>query len=1229
MARGAHVSPPTTSLPKVEFEVIHDEKLKLPGGIHDKQAESFGYNHYAEFRRPEYYIRHIEPLESDLAKTVEYDMDEQDQEWLDAVNAEPAKIQIGGITQESFEIIMDRLEKEWFDLTKNIPKPDFAMPSEDSTCAICDDSEGENSNAIVFCDGCNLAVHQDCYGVPYIPEGQWLCRKCTVSPENPVECILCPNEGGAFKQTVHGEWVHLLCAIWIPETRVANDVFMEPVTGIERISKQRWKLRCTICDIREGACIQCTKPSCFVAFHATCARKDKLLLPMKSAHGAEPASLTCFCDRHLPQEQQDARAAALLLDETHQRAAPNTQLSKSARAYAKTYKPGPPLVPHIITERILKYVNRIKIWKKTETVWQLCRYWSLKREARRGAPLLKRLHLEPWTAAAGTKVLSEEEKLMKLDQLVRLRQDLINVQKINSFVRDREYRKLRQNEIIYEVLSEALFPSHAHLRTAFEKIAAIDRNDYFRNPVSKSDVPDYYEIIKNPLCWTEIDAKLDKHQYWDLQSFRDDIELVANNALLYNKHSTAFHKAAARVKKEGNTLLNLLEPWKMVHPPHAQPPINGHASRENDEGDTDNHSAAPEMPPPLGDLEPPLDILELLMSSDLIKEDLNMELDVDPVTALLNYELARMKPAPPDPSPPAALPRQRKKKPKPKRDRKAEAERAKANKAKERESAAARAAQLDKEEEEEAERAAALMGDEENRELGDLEKARRRELHATLDASAGFRAPRTRGAMAAAAAFEAEAHGSTPISGSSSISVPASAGPSRPPDSTDKSHWKRASIASMSQTSIPRVVNDVDNRDSFNMFNAGWILPPDQKRGGRVPTDRPALPPPRKRQKTDHASSRLSNVSTAPSDNFTLRRTPPWSSDPPDIKHEAGIPMDVDDENALPLQNPIPPSASRVASPDNDEAITNLVTQPNGVVIIEKLDTPAIRREKHMRRKAEKQRLAGVAASAPVSVDSSGHQPLPPPISGVSSFASPPPTTGDSVATSQQQPLRLPAPEASREQQLHEDFDSELSELSDDETDADAHGEPDDELQEEMEAVVVQPPPAPSLPPPPPPVEPAAKEGPATRKKSSRKKTLKIKGEPFEDGTIVWAKAESFPWWPAVVHADTSELVPGNILVDHKEKRQKRKIKLYIVQFYDKTSSWASVAKDKLQYLGEDKDLDQDLLTNNSKQKWKSSASKPLCRDAYKKALSEMDMEEGGHQHLEMSEDGDAAEKSE
>ena len=47
-------------------------------------------------------------------------------------------------------------------------------------CCVCSDDTGYSNNPLVYCDGpgCQVAVHQACYGIVQIPENSWFCRAC-------------------------------------------------------------------------------------------------------------------------------------------------------------------------------------------------------------------------------------------------------------------------------------------------------------------------------------------------------------------------------------------------------------------------------------------------------------------------------------------------------------------------------------------------------------------------------------------------------------------------------------------------------------------------------------------------------------------------------------------------------------------------------------------------------------------------------------------------------------------------------------------------------------------------------------------------------------------------------------------------------------------------------------------------------------------------------------------
>lgn len=286
----------TKKLPEASFKVIatYEEPPDLPS-------------------RPKAYFRFIEKSREEMDEEVEYDMDEEDYAWLDMMNDKRKKESTSLVSQEVFEIMMDRLEKESYFQSQSSGKPETGQQliDEDAVCCICSDGECQNSNVILFCDMCNLAVHQECYGVPYIPEGQWLCRRCLQSPSRAVDCALCPNKGGAFKMTDDSRWAHVVCALWIPEVGFANTVFLEPIDSIDHIPPARWKLACYICKQRGlGACIQCHKTNCYTAFHVTCAQQAGLFMKMEpiretGIHGTSISiRKTAYCDIHTPADAE-------------------------------------------------------------------------------------------------------------------------------------------------------------------------------------------------------------------------------------------------------------------------------------------------------------------------------------------------------------------------------------------------------------------------------------------------------------------------------------------------------------------------------------------------------------------------------------------------------------------------------------------------------------------------------------------------------------------------------------------------------------------------------------------------------------------------------------------------------------------------------------------------------------------------------------------------------------
>ena len=168
--------------------------------------------------------------------------------------------------------------------------------TEKLVCGICLESVSTEEDELVECDWCGITVHEGCYGSTEesVSEDRsdsdtetepWFCDACKAKCEG--HCELCPVKGGILKQTDSGQWVHLVCALYVPGVGFRDVDKLQNVV-IDEISSSRWgSRRCILCEdqrfSKTGICIECDAGMCKTYFHAMCAQMHGLLTEVPAA----------------------------------------------------------------------------------------------------------------------------------------------------------------------------------------------------------------------------------------------------------------------------------------------------------------------------------------------------------------------------------------------------------------------------------------------------------------------------------------------------------------------------------------------------------------------------------------------------------------------------------------------------------------------------------------------------------------------------------------------------------------------------------------------------------------------------------------------------------------------------------------------------------------------------------------------------------------------------------
>ncbi|XP_008012657.1 E3 ubiquitin-protein ligase Jade-2 isoform X4 [Chlorocebus sabaeus] len=357
-----------------------------------------------------------------------YDLDEIDAYWLELINSELKEMERPELDELTLERVLEELETLCHQNMARAIETQEGLGieyDEDVVCDVCRSPEGEDGNEMVFCDKCNVCVHQACYGILKVPTGSWLCRTCALGVQP--KCLLCPKRGGALKPTRSGtKWVHVSCALWIPEVSIGCPEKMEPITKISHIPASRWALSCSLCKECTGTCIQCSMPSCVTAFHVTCAFDHSLEMRTILADNDE-VKFKSFCQEHSdggPRNEPTSEPAepSQAGEDLEKVTLRKQRLQQLEEDFYELVEPAEVAERLDLAEALVDFIYQ---------------YWKLKRKANANQPLLT-----PKTDEVDNLAQQEQDVLYRrLKLFTHLRQDLERVRNLCYMVTRRERTK--------------------------------------------------------------------------------------------------------------------------------------------------------------------------------------------------------------------------------------------------------------------------------------------------------------------------------------------------------------------------------------------------------------------------------------------------------------------------------------------------------------------------------------------------------------------------------------------------------------------------------------------------------------------------------------------------------------------------------------------------------------------------------------------------------------------